>query len=76
MLFALSAIAGATVIRKQGKEDEEVIGKEDAFSSLSNNPEGHSIVKRSPQAILVQKMALAKLLAVWGVQYLPILIQG
>ena len=75
VLLALSAIVGAAVIGNQ-EDKEEVMGKADAIGSLSNNPEGHNIEKRSPQIIFLQKAALAKFSALWGLQFLPTLIQG
>ena len=70
------AIAGAAVIRKQADEEKEdfIMSKAYALSGISSNPERHSIEKRSPQVVLGIKTAVAKLAAVWGLQFLPTLI--
>ena len=76
VFLALSAIVGASVLRKQG---DQVMGKENeyAIGGLSNNPERHNIEKRSPQGIFLQKVVVAKMLGLWGVQFgIQQLLQG
>ena len=71
------AIAGAAVIRERADEEEKedfIMSKTIGISGISNNPERHSIEKRSPQVVLGIKTAVAKLAAVWGLQFLPTLI--
>ena len=77
VLFAMFAFAGAAVIRNRADEEEKedlIMSKAYAPSGISSNPERHSIEKRSPQVVLGIKTAVAKLAAIWGLQFLPTLI--
>ena len=78
VLFAMFAFAGAAVIRNradEGEKEDLIMSKAYAPSGISSNLlERHSIEKRSPQVVLGIKTAVAKLAAVWGLQFLPTLI--